>query len=75
MKAHMQLGNYLVDYLRKIGVCYLLSITGDLVIQLFMKFGQPHKLQVITASHEPGAGSAVWRRHPPSWLRPWRQCA
>ena len=59
MKAHMQLGNYLVAYLRKIGVSHLFGIPGDLVIQLFMKFGKPHNMQVITASHEPGAGFAV----------------
>ena len=59
MKAHMQLGDYLVAYLRKIGVSHLFGIPGDLVIQLFMKFGKPHNMQVITASHEPGAGFAV----------------
>ncbi len=60
MKAHMQLGSYLVAYLRKIGVSHLFGIPGDLVIQLFMKFGKPHNMQVITASHEPGAGFAVY---------------
>ena len=55
----MQLGNYLVAYLRKIGLTHLFGIPGDLLIQLFMKFGQPHDMQVITSSHEPGAGFAV----------------
>ena len=41
MEARMQLGNYLVAYLRKIGLTHLFGIPGDLVIQLFMKFGQP----------------------------------
>ena len=59
METRMQLGNYLVAYLRKIGVTHLFGIPGDLVIQLFMKFGQPHDMQVITSSHEPGAGFAV----------------
>ncbi len=59
MEAHMQLGNYLVAYLRKMGLTHLFGIPGDLVIQLFMKFGQPHDIQVITSSHEPGAGFAV----------------
>ncbi len=45
MEAHMQLGNYLVAYLRKIGLTHLFGIPGDLVIQLFMKFGQPHDIQ------------------------------
>ena len=59
MEARMQLGNYLVAYLRKIGLTHLFGIPGDLVIQLFMKFGQPHDIRVITSSHEPGAGFAV----------------
>ncbi len=59
MEAHMQLGNYLVAYLRKMGLTHLFGIPGDLVIQLFMKFGQPQDIQVITSSHEPGAGFAV----------------
>ena len=59
MKARMQLGNYLVAYLRRIGLTHLFGIPGDLVIQLFMKFGQPHDIRVITSSHEPGAGFAV----------------
>ena len=59
MEAQMQLGNYLVAYLRKMGLTHLFGIPGDLVIQLFMKFGQPHDIRVITSSHEPGAGFAV----------------
>ena len=55
MDARMQLGNYLVAYLRRIGLTHLFGIPGDLVIQLFMKFGQPHDIRVITSSHEPGA--------------------
>ncbi|HXG17695.1 MAG TPA: thiamine pyrophosphate-binding protein [Methylomirabilota bacterium] len=59
MKTRMQLGDYLVAYLRKIGVTHLFGIPGDLVIQLFMKFGKPRGMEVITFSHEPGAGFAV----------------
>jgi TPP-dependent 2-oxoacid decarboxylase len=59
MKARMQLGDYLVAYLRKIGVTHLFGIPGDLVIQLFMKFGKPRGMEVITFSHEPSAGFAV----------------
>ena len=59
MKTHMQLGDYLVAYLQKIGVTHLFGIPGDLVIQLFMKFGRPRGMQVMTFSHEPGAGFAV----------------
>ena len=59
MNPRMQLGDYLVAYLRKVGVTHLFGIPGDLVIQLFMKFGQPRHMQVMTFSHEPGAGFAV----------------
>lgn len=59
MKSRMQLGNYLVAYLRKVGVTHLFGIPGDLVIQLFMKFGKPRGMEVLTFSHEPGAGFAV----------------
>lgn len=59
MKTRMQLGDYVVAYLRKIGVSHLFGIPGDLVIQLFMKFGKPRDMQVMTFSHEPGAGFAV----------------
>ncbi|MGH8008532.1 MAG: thiamine pyrophosphate-binding protein, partial [Candidatus Binatia bacterium] len=51
--------DYLDAYLRKIGVTHLFGIPGDLVIQLFMKFGKPRGMQVMTFSHEPGAGFAV----------------
>jgi len=59
MKSHMQIGDYLVAYLRKVGVTHLFGIPGDLVIQLFMKFGKPRGMEVMTFSHEPGAGFAV----------------
>jgi indolepyruvate decarboxylase len=59
MKTRMQIGDYLVAYLRKLGVTHLFGIPGDLVIQLFMKFGKPRGMQVMTFSHEPGAGFAV----------------
>lgn len=59
MNARMQLGNYLVAYLRRLGVDHLFGIPGDLVIQLFMKFGRPRDMRIITSSHEPGAGFAA----------------
>lgn len=59
MKARMPLGDYLVTYLRKLGVTHLFGIPGDLVIQLFMKLGKPRDTRVVTFSHEPGAGFAV----------------
>ncbi len=55
----MKLGDYLVAYLRKIGVTHLFGIPGDLVINLFFKFGRPRGLKIITLSHEPGVGFAA----------------
>src|SRR5215475_179683 len=47
----MALGDFLVAYLRKIGVTHLFGIPGDLVLRLF--------LRVVTLSHEPGVGFAA----------------
>jgi TPP-dependent 2-oxoacid decarboxylase len=59
MEPKMKLGDYLVAYLKKIGVSHLFGIPGDLVINLFFKFGRAHALKVITLSHEPGVGFAA----------------
>jgi indolepyruvate decarboxylase len=59
MQSRMPLGNFLVAYLRKIGVRHVFGIPGDLVIHLFMKFGQSRGLDVITLSHEPSVGFAA----------------
>lgn len=59
MEAKMKLGDYLVAYLRKIGVTHLFGIPGDLVINLFFKFGRPRGLKIVTLSHEPGVGFAA----------------
>ncbi len=55
----MPLGNFLVAYLRTVGVRHVFGIPGDLVINLFMKFGQTRGLQVVTLSHEPSVGFAA----------------
>src|SRR5215475_3539524 len=59
MERRMKLGDYLVAYLKKIGVSHLFGIPGDLVINLFFKFGRPKGLKIITLSHEPGIGFAA----------------
>src|SRR5213594_5100872 len=59
MEAKMKLGDYLVAYLKKIGVSHLFGIPGDLVINLFLKFGRLRGLKIITLSHEPGVGFAA----------------
>jgi indolepyruvate decarboxylase len=59
MKARMRVGDFLVAYLQKIGVTHLFGIPGDLVINLFFKFGRPRGLEIVTLSHEPGVGFAA----------------
>jgi indolepyruvate decarboxylase len=59
MKARMRVGDFLVAYLQKIGVTHLFGIPGDLVINLFFKFGRPRGLEIVTLSHEPGIGFAA----------------
>jgi indolepyruvate decarboxylase len=59
MEAKMKLGDYLVAYLRKLGVAHLFGIPGDLVINLFFKFGRQRGLKIVTLSHEPGVGFAA----------------
>ena len=59
MRARMRVGDFLVAYLQRIGVTHLFGIPGDLVINLFFKFGRPRGLQIVTLSHEPGVGFAA----------------
>jgi TPP-dependent 2-oxoacid decarboxylase len=59
MEHRMKLGDYLVAYLKRIGVSHLFGIPGDLVINLFLKFGRLRGLKIITLSHEPGVGFAA----------------
>jgi indolepyruvate decarboxylase len=59
MKARMPLGDFLVAYLRRIGVTHLFGIPGDLVMRLFLRFGRPRGLHIVTMSHEPGVGFAA----------------
>ena len=55
----MALGDFLVAYLRKIGVTQLFGIPGDLVLRLFSRLGKPRGLRIVTLSHEPGVGFAA----------------
>ena len=55
----MALGDFLVAYLRKIGVTHLFGIPGDLVLRLFSRLGKPRGLRIVTLSHEPGVGFAA----------------
>ena len=55
----MKLGDFLVAYLRKIGVPTFFGIPGDLALKLFFSLGRKHGFQVLTFSHEPGVGFAA----------------
>ncbi len=59
MKTTMPLGDFLVAYLRKVGVTHLFGIPGDLVLSLFFRFAQRRGMQIVTLSHEPGVGFAA----------------
>jgi indolepyruvate decarboxylase len=59
MQSRMKLGDFLVAYLKKIGATHLFGIPGDLVLNLFLQFGKPRGLKIITLSHEPGVGFAA----------------
>ena len=59
MRARMRVGDFLIAYRQKIGVTHLFGIPGDLVINLFFKFGRPRGLEIVTLSHEPGIGFAA----------------
>ena len=59
MKPRMPLGDFLVAYLQQLGVTHLFGIPGDLVMRLFLRFGRPRGLQIVTMSHEPGVGFAA----------------
>jgi indolepyruvate decarboxylase len=59
MKRRMTLGDFLVAYLRKIGVRHVFGIPGDLALKLFFALGRKHDLQIHTFSHEPGVGFAA----------------
>ncbi|HLH77216.1 MAG TPA: thiamine pyrophosphate-binding protein [Candidatus Binataceae bacterium] len=59
MKRHMMLGDFLLSYLRKLGVEHVFGIPGDLALKLFFTLGRKHGLHMITLSHEPGVGFAA----------------
>ena len=45
MKRHMALGDFLVAYLRKIGVSHVFGIPGDLALKLFFALGRKHGIE------------------------------
>jgi indolepyruvate decarboxylase len=55
----MPLGDFLVAYLKKIGVSHMFGIPGDLVLRLFVRLAGRHGIKIVTLSHEPGVGFAA----------------
>src|SRR5574338_311521 len=59
MQARMPLGDFLVAYLRRIGVKRIFGIPGDLVLRLFSQLGERGRWKIVTLSHEPSVGFAA----------------
>lgn len=59
MKPRMKLGDFLVAYLKRVGVTHVFGIPGDLVLGLFHKLGADRALDIVTFSHEPSVGFAA----------------
>ena len=55
----MPLGDFLVAYLKRVGVTHIFGLPGDLVLGLFHRFGREHDLEIVTFSHEPAVGFAA----------------
>ncbi|MBY0278485.1 thiamine pyrophosphate-binding protein [Candidatus Binatia bacterium] len=55
----MALGDFLVAYLRRIGVQRIFGIPGDLVLRLFSQLGARGRWKIVTLSHEPSVGFAA----------------
>jgi indolepyruvate decarboxylase len=59
MKPRMPLGEFLVAYLRRMGVTHLFGLPGDLVLGLFQSLARDRALEIVTFSHEPAVGFAA----------------
>ena len=59
MRTRMQLGDFMVAYLRRAGVTHIFGLPGDLVLGLFHRFGRVRDLEIVTFSHEPAVGFAA----------------
>lgn len=59
MRPHMPLGDFLVAYLKRMGVTHIFGLPGDLVLGLFHRFGRDRGLEIVTFSHEPAVGFAA----------------
>ena len=52
MKPRMPLGEFLVAYLRRMGVTHLFGLPGDLVLGLFQSLAREKALEIVTFSHD-----------------------
>ena len=59
MQSRMPLGEFLVAYLRRLGVKRMFGIPGDLVLRLFSQLGDRGRWKIVTFSHEPAVGFAA----------------
>jgi TPP-dependent 2-oxoacid decarboxylase len=59
MKPVMRLSEFLVAYLRRMGVRHIFGLPGDMVLGLFQSLGRDNGLEIVTLSHEPGVGFAA----------------
>jgi len=59
MQSRMPLGDFLVAYLRRLGVKRIFGIPGDLVLRLFSQLGERGRWKIVTLSHEPAVGFAA----------------
>ena len=59
MTGRMRLGEFLVAYLRRVGVTHLFGLPGDLVLGLFQSLARERELEIVTFSHEPAVGFAA----------------
>src|SRR5690606_15583117 len=58
-QRRMRLGDFLVAYLRGLGVERMFGIPGDLVLRLFSHLGERGRWKIVTFSHEPAVGFAA----------------
>ena len=55
----MPLGEFVVAYLRRLGVTHIFGLPGDLVLGLFQSLARDRGLEMVTFSHEPAVGFAA----------------
>ena len=59
MRARMPLGEFVVAYLRRLGVTHIFGLPGDLVLGLFQSLARERGIEMVTFSHEPAVGFAA----------------